>query len=711
MDYSDSENEDFVSADEFESDEGSEQHAKVVKSCDEVKSEPVCVLPPEPSETKERIVVKEGHDSEEDIGNIQSRELRSQIQNPDSTGDDDEEEQVEVRSYRKRPERPKKVTAAFSKPMRPELNPIVDIVKVARPDAIINDLKSHLTSNLSKGFATFQETSSSLKGLVMGVSNALDNVKKESSPFVYDDDRTKHYEEVSCDDSTEEIEDEAVQEPRSAISDEILKLSNAFAKLNEASILAATKDKAREAEQLESFLETNVLQEIQQMSLENLQAESENKSAPQNMTVKPQYCDKKEDKAQTLAENVVKHSADNVQEVNAPTLIVDVTNSVAVDDSNEFDGCDSTNTKRPLGTTNEMVLPGEASRSTDIESNADTDKTFAINPVAVEGVATSSREEIQPDVEVTSSPAIDGWDDWSSENEEHGGTPPEGAKNIDPELTCVVRKEENEDEGWGDWGDDDSKETIEVDKKNEKIREETADDGWGDWGDDDFIDVAANTKTETVPAEKRPVGSLALKTSQQQEWSGWNSFGQKKDKEWGIGGWGINTLLTTATAVTSNLSAVIESGLGVPDPQTFARMQKEESEKEASGKLPCKDEVKPKEETSQFAFRHIVAGVGKIVEVAKVQEISSRVLSGGLDTLETIGKKTMEVLQEGDPGLKKKRALLLGQGQQLSLVLKEARDRAAADDRRAGELAAGRRRHFETVFDDFQGRCSCLYLL
>jgi hypothetical protein len=40
-----------------------------------------------------------------------------------------------------------------------------------------------------------------------------------------------------------------------------------------------------------------------------------------------------------------------------------------------------------------------------------------------------------------------------------------------------------------------------------------------------------------------------------------------------------------------------------------------------------------------------------------VETTGSRVLTGGLDTLETIGKKTMEVLQEGDPGLKKKRAL------------------------------------------------------
>jgi hypothetical protein len=43
-----------------------------------------------------------------------------------------------------------------------------------------------------------------------------------------------------------------------------------------------------------------------------------------------------------------------------------------------------------------------------------------------------------------------------------------------------------------------------------------------------------------------------------------------------------------------------------------------------------------------------------------VETTGSKVLTGGLDTLETIGKKTMEVLQEGDPGLKKKRALFSG---------------------------------------------------
>jgi hypothetical protein len=56
-----------------------------------------------------------------------------------------------------------------------------------------------------------------------------------------------------------------------------------------------------------------------------------------------------------------------------------------------------------------------------------------------------------------------------------------------------------------------------------------------------------------------------------------------------------------------------------------------------------------------FGFGHLISGMSSITRL--VETTGSRVLTGGLDTLETIGKKTMEVLQEGDPGLKKKRAL------------------------------------------------------
>lgn len=47
-----------------------------------------------------------------------------------------------------------------------------------------------------------------------------------------------------------------------------------------------------------------------------------------------------------------------------------------------------------------------------------------------------------------------------------------------------------------------------------------------------------------------------------------------------------------------------------------------------------------------------------IIELLMSHIPGTKVIAGGLDTLETIGKKTMEVLQDGDPGLAKKRAML-----------------------------------------------------
>ena len=41
---------------------------------------------------------------------------------------------------------------------------------------------------------------------------------------------------------------------------------------------------------------------------------------------------------------------------------------------------------------------------------------------------------------------------------------------------------------------------------------------------------------------------------------------------------------------------------------------------------------------------------------------------GGLDTLEVIGRKAMDVIQEGDPGLRKKRAFLTNPKPNLSVV-------------------------------------------
>lgn len=80
-------------------------------------------------------------------------------------------------------------------------------------------------------------------------------------------------------------------------------------------------------------------------------------------------------------------------------------------------------------------------------------------------------------------------------------------------------------------------------------------------------------------------------------------------------------------------------------------------------------------------------------------------MTGGLDTLEAIGKKTMEVLQEGDPGLMKKRAFFTSELEKpiLSQVLREAKEKAEAIERTTEERELARKVHFESLFDDYQG--------
>lgn len=98
-----------------------------------------------------------------------------------------------------------------------------------------------------------------------------------------------------------------------------------------------------------------------------------------------------------------------------------------------------------------------------------------------------------------------------------------------------------------------------------------------------------------------------------------------------------------------------------------------------------------------------MSGVSSITKL--VESTGTKVVAGGLDTLEAIGKKTMEVLQEGDPGLKKKISFFTNETDTpiLSKILREAKDRADAEEKTIEEKQFARKVHFESLFDDFQG--------
>ncbi|KAK3914375.1 Protein FAM114A2 [Frankliniella fusca] len=171
---------------------------------------------------------------------------------------------------------------------------------------------------------------------------------------------------------------------------------------------------------------------------------------------------------------------------------------------------------------------------------------------------------------------------------------------------------------------------------------------------------------------------------------------------WGSwGSWGMNTILSGASSVSSHvtqglstMSSVIESGLGAVEPEEMAKLTVEDNKSvntEANPAFPS-DQA-----SSSF---NVMGNVLKFVE-----STGEMIVNSGLSTLESIGKKTMDVLQEGDPGLKKKRALFSREPDKptLSQILREARNRAEVEDRERVQTKKATRAHFETLFDDYKG--------
>ncbi|CAG9782518.1 unnamed protein product [Diatraea saccharalis] len=246
-----------------------------------------------------------------------------------------------------------------------------------------------------------------------------------------------------------------------------------------------------------------------------------------------------------------------------------------------------------------------------------------------------------------------------------------------------------------------------VSKSKEDIKsQDTGWDDFDDWGNEETLIKTTEQKQQEVKSDKdikELTDKLAASTVQSSSW-GW--------------GWGVDSLLSSATAgitsitsqVSQGISNVLETGIGAPDPEELARKNLKATA-EVTEKHPDrnvnddKEVVKEAAQTSSddvsFPFGSLLSGVTKFVETT-----GTKVIAGGLDTLETIGKKTMEVLQDGDPGLAKKRAMLgLDPGEKpvLSQILREAKAKADEEDKIREEKREAKEVHYENLFDDFEG--------
>ncbi|CAH2230577.1 protein FAM114A2 [Pararge aegeria] len=299
--------------------------------------------------------------------------------------------------------------------------------------------------------------------------------------------------------------------------------------------------------------------------------------------------------------------------------------------------------------------------------------------------------------------------------------------------------------------DQDNKTTQEpvLHKVAASVKDNIPKDGWDDFDieeESEPTDIPQKEEIKTAPTEKAQASIAQKIDSQKSGWDDFDDWGEEKDintkdpqlipksqvqnvKEipdpqevtksdgWGWG-WG-NSLLSTATAGISNLttqvsqgiSTVLETGIGAPDPEELARISAQNNAKENNADSERRNSTETKAEPNEanqsnanegaFPFGSLLSGVTKFVETT-----GTKVLAGGLDTLETIGKKTMEVLQDGDPGLAKKRAMLgLDSGDKpvLSQVLREARAKADEEDQMKEAKREAKAVHYETLFDDFEG--------
>ncbi|XP_030281608.1 protein NOXP20 isoform X2 [Sparus aurata] len=180
---------------------------------------------------------------------------------------------------------------------------------------------------------------------------------------------------------------------------------------------------------------------------------------------------------------------------------------------------------------------------------------------------------------------------------------------------------------------------------------------------------------------------------------------QEKEKGWGgWSSWGKSLLSSATSSVGQSLTSVkVKAGEALRLHSTSvgeeAREEDEgaEESREGGGESGETDLSGSGESSASAA----ASGRGVFSTITHaVQNTGKSVISGGLDALEFIGKKTMTVLAESDPGFKKTKTLMQKTAS-LSQMLKEAKEKERA--RLGNQPISAPTAHYGILFDDYQG--------
>ncbi|XP_060850151.1 protein FAM114A2 isoform X2 [Rhopalosiphum padi] len=198
-------------------------------------------------------------------------------------------------------------------------------------------------------------------------------------------------------------------------------------------------------------------------------------------------------------------------------------------------------------------------------------------------------------------------------------------------------------------------------------------------------DNSSNSGSQVSEIEQNEIKQTSTQTS---GWGGWSS------------GWSVNSLLSTASILTNQVSQGLTNVIGAPAPEQLASVDKDEEIKDLK-ETNVNDEITEKPSESILDANYFLSNVSQITKI--VETTGSKIISGGLDTLETVGKKTLEVLQDGDPGLRKKRAMFFQNTEKINLsqVLQEAKEKSEVEFKQNNQVEI--KKGYAYLLDSFQG--------
>ncbi|CAF2634930.1 unnamed protein product [Rotaria sp. Silwood2] len=342
-------------------------------------------------------------------------------------------------------------------------------------------------------------------------------------------------------------------------------------------------------------------------------------------------------------------------------------------------------------------------------------------PLSSDPILSSTNEN--PDQSIShKSPVTDGWDDWNIDDEQPNETPIKTSKPLQQDSissgSSSPSKTGDSLSQIGSDEDDQSQSSIQQYIQRKKYRKKQNDLNLNLNKEDNKQNTQLShsiqrhdeeTSSSTTTTTKHDVkdahqilDQLAAQSPKHTStwhnpWSNFGSFLSTAKQS-------VSTLTNT---VSEGLNAVIESveaGLGAPDPQQLAEMNRmafkikgetsdSEDEPEASNiQTERNDSV-----TNQDGWLNALS-------LEKLTNTGMKVVAGSLDVLETVGKKTFDVINEADPALQGTRRLLRKQNQPtLSEIIREAKNETETETETKTSTTKTEMTTFLQLFEKHQG--------